>query len=65
MRSLLTKVFGDPNEAPVKRFQGVIPEVNALEPEMAALSDEGLAALASEFRLRLDRGESLDDLLPE
>ena len=65
MRGLLTRVFGDPNEAPVKPFQPIVADVNALEPEMAALDDAGLAALGAEFRGRLAAGETLDDLLPE
>ncbi len=65
MRGLLTKVFGDPNEASIKPYQTVIPDVNELEPEMEALSDEELSGLAVEFRERLAAGETLDDLLPE
>ncbi|MDQ3780784.1 MAG: preprotein translocase subunit SecA, partial [Chloroflexota bacterium] len=65
MRGLLTKVFGDPNEASIKPYQMVVPDVNELEPEIEALSDEELAGLAEEFRGRLADGETLDDLLPE
>ncbi len=65
MRGLLTKVFGDPNEASIKPYQTVVPDVNELEPEMEALSDEELAGLAEEFRGRLADGETLDDLMPE
>jgi preprotein translocase subunit SecA len=65
MRSFLTKLFGDPNEAPLKPFQKVVPAVNALEPQMMALSDLELKELANGFRDRLEDGETLDDLLPE
>jgi len=65
MRNLLTRVFGDPNEVPIKPFLHIPGDVNALESEMAALSDEDLAGLADEFRGRLVDGETLDDLLPE
>jgi preprotein translocase subunit SecA len=65
MRSLLTKIFGDPNEAPLKPFQKVVPLVNALEPQLASLSDLELRELANGFRDRLEDGEALDDLLPE
>ncbi len=65
MRGLLTKVFGDPNEASIKPFQHVPEDVNELESEMQALSDEELAELGAEFRGRLERGETLDELMPE
>ena len=65
MRKILTKLFGDPNEAPLKPYQKVITQVNALEPEMEALSDLDLRERANGFRDRLEDGEALDDLLPE
>jgi preprotein translocase subunit SecA len=65
MRKLLTKLFGDPNEAPLKPFQSVVAHVNALEPQMEALSDLDLRELANGFRDRIEDGETLDDLLPE
>ena len=64
MRKLLTKLFGDPNEAPLKPYQQVIGKVNALEPQMEALSDLELRELANGLRDRLEEGETLDDLLP-
>jgi len=65
MRGLITKLFGDPNESAVKASRPLIEDVNDVEPEMQALSDEELASLAIEFRQRLADGETLDDLLPE
>ena len=49
----------------VKALEGLVPDVNALESAMTALSDEALRAKTGEFRSRLERGESLDDLLIE
>jgi preprotein translocase subunit SecA len=49
----------------VKALEGLVPDVNALESAMAALSDEALRAKTGEFRSRLERGESLDELLIE
>ena len=49
----------------VKALYGLVPEVNALAPEMAALSDDALRGKTAEFRSRLDQGEDLDDLLVE
>jgi preprotein translocase subunit SecA len=65
MRNLLTKFFGDPNEASLKPYQSVVAEVNALEREMAALTNLELRELANGFRDRLEDGATLDDLLPE
>jgi preprotein translocase subunit SecA len=65
MRKILTKLFGDPNEAPLKPYQHVVAQVNALEPQMEALSDLELRELANGLRDRLEDGETLDDLLPE
>src|SRR4051812_2146151 len=65
MRNLLTKIFGDPNEAPLKPYLKVPPAVNALESQMAALSDLELRELSNGFRDRLEDGETLDELLPE
>ena len=65
MRKILTKLFGDPNEAPLKPYQKVVAQVNALEPQMEALSDLELRELSNGLRDRLEEGETLDDLLPE
>ncbi len=66
MVSKLLKLFsGDPNQRHLKRYWALAAEVNALEPETAALSDERLAARTGEFRDRLADGERLDDLQPE
>ena len=61
----ILKVLGDSNERQVKRYQGMVNRVNALEEEMAALSDDELAEMTVEFRERLAEGETLDDLMPE
>lgn len=47
----------------LKALQGIVPEINSLESEMKALSDDKLQAKTGEFRQRLDNGEDLDDLL--
>ena len=49
----------------LKAVQGLVPDINALEPEHEALSDDALRARTAEFRQRLDRGEPVDDLLLE
>ncbi|MCS6785881.1 MAG: preprotein translocase subunit SecA [Thiobacillaceae bacterium] len=63
--ALLKKIFGSRNERLLRQYRAIVARINALEPEFERLSDEALAAKTAEFRARLDRGETLDDLLPE
>ncbi|MEY4400566.1 MAG: preprotein translocase SecA subunit [Actinomycetota bacterium] len=49
----------------IKALSAIVPEINALEPAMAALTDDALRGKTVEFRSRLERGEDLDDLLAE
>jgi preprotein translocase subunit SecA len=63
--ALLSKLFGGANDREVKKLQPIVDEVNGLEPETQALSDDALRAKTGEFRTRLGEGETLDDLLPE
>jgi preprotein translocase subunit SecA len=49
----------------IRALEGIVPDINALEPEIQALSDEALKAKTNEFRTKLDNGASLDDLLVE
>jgi preprotein translocase subunit SecA len=49
----------------VKALEGLVPEINALEASTVALSDDALRGKTDEFRARIERGESLDDLLVE
>ncbi|MCB7082499.1 preprotein translocase subunit SecA [Acidaminococcus intestini] len=65
MEQLMKMVFGDPNKKELKVCQGYVDKINALEPEISGLSDARLRAKTDEFRLRLTKGETLDDLLPE
>ncbi|MFF7705740.1 preprotein translocase subunit SecA [Pseudomonas sp. NPDC007930] len=62
---LLKKLFGSKNEREVKRMLKAVATVNAFEEKMVALSDEQLRAKTEEFRARLAKGETLDQLLPE
>src|SRR4051794_32896177 len=63
--SLARAVFGSANDRSLKSYRRRVPQINALEPKMQALSDEQLAAKTDEFRERLANGETLDELLPE
>lgn len=59
------KIFGSANDRFIKKQHKIIDQINALEPEFIALSDDALKAKTLEFRERLKKGETLDDLLPE
>src|SRR5215216_339331 len=63
--SLARSLFGTANDRVVKGFDKPVAKINALEPELAKLSDEQLRAKTAEFRDRLAKGETLDDLLVE
>ena len=63
--SFLTKIFGDSNARVVDSIRPLIERINELEPSFTSLASEGLRAKTTEFRQRLEKGESADDLLPE
>ena len=62
---LLKKLFGSKNEREVKRMLKAVQAVNALEEQMVSLSDEQLRSKTEEFKARLEKGETLDKILPE
>ncbi|HEX9555980.1 MAG TPA: preprotein translocase subunit SecA, partial [Reyranella sp.] len=63
--ALARGLFGTANDRVVKGFDKAVAKINALEPELAKLSDEQLRARTTEFRERLAKGETLDSLLVE
>ncbi|MEQ9947069.1 preprotein translocase subunit SecA [Pectobacterium aroidearum] len=63
--NILTKIFGSRNDRTLRRMRKNVDVINRLEPEMEKLSDEELQAKTLEFRVRLEKGESLENLLPE
>ena len=65
IHKVLNKVFGTRHDREVKRLRPLVQRINDLEPSVARLSDQELQAKTPEFKERLDRGESLDSLLPE
>jgi preprotein translocase subunit SecA len=62
---LLTSIFGSRNERLLKEYRKTVAKINALEPSFEPLSDDQLRAKTEEFKQRIAKGESLDDLLPE
>ena len=61
--ALARKFFGSSNDRRIKGYQSRVDAINALEPEIAALSDEALKARTAEFRKQIAEGKTLDDLL--
>ncbi len=65
LAKVLTKVFGSKNDRELKKMQPLVEAINAREAEIKALDDQALTAKTVEFRERLAKGETLDDLLVE
>ena len=63
--SLFEKVFGTHSDKELKKIYPIVDKIEALESTMQTLSDEELKAKTPEFKDRLEKGETLDDLLPE
>ncbi|MDA2933267.1 preprotein translocase subunit SecA [Acidobacteria bacterium AH-259-D05] len=63
--TILTKIIGSQNERELKKIQPLVDLVNELEQDISKLSDADLKSKTSEFKARLEGGESLDDILPE
>ena len=65
LASLIGGIFGTKNERELKRMRKIVDKINALEPTISALNDADLSAKTQEFKQRYNKGESLDQLLPE
>ena len=61
----LTKVFGSKNERKLNKIKPIVEMINKLEPELKAMSDEQLRSRTSIFKERIEKGEPLDNILPE
>ncbi|GJA11796.1 preprotein translocase subunit SecA [Aeromonas caviae] len=63
--TLLTKIIGSRNDRTLKALRKIVKQINAMEPQFEALSDQELQAKTAEYRQRLEQGETLEQLLPE
>ena len=63
--TIAKKVFGTPNDRKIKETRPVVDQINALEAQFVALSDQGLIEKTNELRDRAKAGEPLDKILPE
>ncbi len=62
---ILSLLFGSKHERDIKKLGPLVSLINSLEPDMKKLSNDEMRGKTSEFRGRIEKGESLDDLLPE
>ena len=65
MRSIFSKIFGTHSQKEIKRIEPIVEAVESYDETMQGYSDEQLQAKTEEFKGRLDKGETLDDILPE
>jgi preprotein translocase subunit SecA len=63
--NIISKLIGSRNDRQLKQMSRVVAQINTLEPDFKALSDDALRAKTDEYRKRLTEGETVDDLLPE
>jgi preprotein translocase subunit SecA len=65
LKNMLSKIFGSQNERDIKAIKPIVENVNSFETSIKNLNDDELKAKTAEFRDRLSKGETLDDILPE
>ena len=65
LTGFITRIFGSRNQRVLRKMWKVVEQINALETEISALSDQALQAKTAEFRQRIKEGATLDSLLPE
>ena len=63
--SLLQKIFGDPNKKTIEKIMPLVRQINELEPKFESFSFEELRKMTADFKERLGKGETPDDILPE
>ncbi|MEE2997532.1 MAG: preprotein translocase subunit SecA [Pseudomonadota bacterium] len=65
LQSIAQRFLGSANDREVKRLQGIVAQINGLEPEVEKLSEDDLRARTDDFRRKYENGSDLDDLLPD
>lgn len=65
MAFVLKNIFGDPNKKALKKYEPIVTQVNSFEPAISALSDEQLKSKTLEFKSRLEKGETLEQIMSE
>src|ERR1041384_6801393 len=62
---IFQKLFGSRNQRELRKLQPIVDRINRLEPTLKTKSDDELRAMTGEFKRRLDKGATLDEILPE
>ena len=65
LKRFVQLIGGDPNKKKIEEYAAITEQINRLEPQFETFSDDELKAWTNQFRIRLVKGESLDDILPE
>ena len=65
MFDFIKNMLGGSNEKEIRRLMKTVDKINALEPRFHAMSDDELRDMTAQFKNRVKKGETLDDLLPE
>ena len=65
MAKIMDMIFGTHSQRELKRVEPIVNKIEGLRPQMQALSDDELRGKTEEFKKRLEKGETLDDILPE
>lgn len=65
MFNFIKNIFGDDNEKEIKRMLKLVETINAFEPELKNMSDTTLTGKTTEFKRRLEKGQTLEEILPE
>src|ERR1041384_5130532 len=62
---IFQKIFGSRNQRELRKLQPIVNRINSLEPGLKGKSDDELRAMTAEFKRRLDKGATLEEILPE
>jgi len=62
---IFQKLFGNRNQRELRKLQPIVDRINGLEPSMKAKSDDELRAMTPEFKRRIDKGATIDEILPD
>lgn len=65
LNNIAKKIFGSRNDRLLKQYRKTVAQINKIEPDMQALSDDALRAKTDDFKQRIANGQTLNDLLPE
>ena len=65
INNVLSKVVGSRNDRLIKKYSSQVSKINALEKEMQSMNDEELASITEQLKQRIEKNETMNDVLPE